>query len=383
MLKQSPSRNQRSKGLKVKHALQVCVLLAICIWLLYQVKHSHHKKLALEESSGQNRQGHGILKLGRKDLNPQVEGELGAEDEESKGDEIEDEGRGGGDDEIDGLDQDKAEEDDTELLEDLIDEDDKEREDGTEGRESEQNEDPMDKIIGWNSKKAREEHNKADGAASDVVQNTHIVSTENENVALRAMMEEEQHVKNVAKNELEIESKTYSIGEINQEDKIHSRNSFSSEENVGEFDINILDDRSHFNSSLKAEFNEQEVNSNSVTADVNSDTAKTELGDSYIESKSAVQEEIVKLDAAAGTEDNSASISTTEMAGAGHSRDSNANSMAEELEEVSESSTRNEIAENTRNEPIDSSFYQDNKEDHNALLALLETNLPSILLMKG
>ncbi|PQQ10772.1 neurofilament medium polypeptide [Prunus yedoensis var. nudiflora] len=61
MLKQSPSRNQRSKGFKVKHALQMFLLLAICIWLLYQLKHSHDKK-AYEESSakisGKMQNGH-------------------------------------------------------------------------------------------------------------------------------------------------------------------------------------------------------------------------------------------------------------------------------------------------------------------------------------
>ncbi|KAF5194453.1 hypothetical protein FRX31_015959 [Thalictrum thalictroides] len=37
-------RNQKPKGFNVKHALQVTLLLVIGIWLLYQVKNSHHNK---------------------------------------------------------------------------------------------------------------------------------------------------------------------------------------------------------------------------------------------------------------------------------------------------------------------------------------------------
>ncbi|OMO50872.1 hypothetical protein CCACVL1_30176 [Corchorus capsularis] len=125
MLKQSASRNQRYKGFKVKHVLQICVLLALCIWLLNQVKNNYEKN------------GSGILqeaamKLGRKDLDPQVqrssnenedvEGE--EEVEEIKAEETEDDGRGGGDDEIDGRNREKAEEE----VEDLIDEEDRDKE---------------------------------------------------------------------------------------------------------------------------------------------------------------------------------------------------------------------------------------------------------------
>ncbi|RZC81047.1 hypothetical protein C5167_043621 [Papaver somniferum] len=78
MFKQSPSRNQRSKGgFKVKHALQIGVLLAVCIWLLYQVKHSHDKKKAFDESNAQVSEklesDHELIRLGRKDLIPRVE----------------------------------------------------------------------------------------------------------------------------------------------------------------------------------------------------------------------------------------------------------------------------------------------------------------------
>nr|GEW04560.1 dentin sialophosphoprotein-like isoform X1 [Tanacetum cinerariifolium] len=39
MSRQSPHRNGRNKGLKIKHALQISVLLGVSIWLLYQVHH--------------------------------------------------------------------------------------------------------------------------------------------------------------------------------------------------------------------------------------------------------------------------------------------------------------------------------------------------------
>ncbi|KAL2529341.1 hypothetical protein Fot_21942 [Forsythia ovata] len=127
MLKPSGSRNQRSKSLKVKHALQICLLLAICIWLLYQVKQSYNMKSKLEEKSVSTQvSGNGesvlpILKLGRKDIKPQLlDEELDLEDEESKDKETVD-----GDEEIEEGEKDKTEEGEPQQLQDLIDEDDK------------------------------------------------------------------------------------------------------------------------------------------------------------------------------------------------------------------------------------------------------------------
>lgn len=94
MFKQSPRRNQRNKGFKVKHALQICLLLAVSIWLLYQVQHSHNKKATNVPKELQN--GKATIKLGRKDLQPQVEGSVNEyvrhkedQEEESKPDEQE------------------------------------------------------------------------------------------------------------------------------------------------------------------------------------------------------------------------------------------------------------------------------------------------------
>ncbi|CAD5319239.1 unnamed protein product [Arabidopsis thaliana] len=85
MFRSSPRRGQRSKGFKVKHCIQLTLLLSVGIWLLYQVKHSHEKKAQFEESAkivvgGVDK----VVKLGRKDLIPRVVEVDEAEDEGSK-----------------------------------------------------------------------------------------------------------------------------------------------------------------------------------------------------------------------------------------------------------------------------------------------------------
>ncbi|XP_019174521.1 PREDICTED: proline-, glutamic acid- and leucine-rich protein 1-like [Ipomoea nil] len=147
LLKQSSSRNLRAKGFKLKHGFQICVVLALCIWLLYQVNKSYSKKGGIEGGGSEvSGQGGGessrlqILKLGRKGLNPEIEDEeedaglkLAGDDEPELDDEekkvraeLEDEERklreNEGDDDTDGGELDKAEE----QLEDLIGEEDKE-----------------------------------------------------------------------------------------------------------------------------------------------------------------------------------------------------------------------------------------------------------------
>ncbi|XWS41714.1 hypothetical protein CRYUN_Cryun17cG0106500 [Craigia yunnanensis] len=102
----SSRRNQRSKGFKVKHALQMSYgwCNGVCIWLLYQVRHSSEKKAVYEKS------GNEVIKLGRKEL-PQAEEttikdarhkkeeeEESKNEEENKLEETENEGRGNGED---------------------------------------------------------------------------------------------------------------------------------------------------------------------------------------------------------------------------------------------------------------------------------------------
>lgn len=158
MLKQTVTvRNNRDKGVKVKHVVQVFILLGICLWLLNHIRHSY------DDGNGRISKNVGV-KLGRKDvLNPKMENEE-EEVEEIKPEEGDDEGRGGGDDEIDGRDQEKTEEE-----EDMIDEEDREKENQiedlslVEGQlENEGDEEE--------SQEAREENYKGDDASSAVLQ---------------------------------------------------------------------------------------------------------------------------------------------------------------------------------------------------------------------
>lgn len=123
MLKQSSSRNIRTKGFKLKHVFQAFALFLICLWLIYQVKQSYSKIKVenLGEKSVKEQDLQKVVKLGRKDLNPLVLDELAAEfhknpDEDLEQDEL-DEGKK---DENDGDDETEHEQ-----LEDIIDEDDK------------------------------------------------------------------------------------------------------------------------------------------------------------------------------------------------------------------------------------------------------------------
>ena len=95
MYKQSPGRNHRSKGIKVKRTLQICVLLAVCFWLIYQVKHSHDKKKAFDEHDAKISQTthvpDEILKFGRKDLHPRLEETATKNEKHDEEEEVEEE----------------------------------------------------------------------------------------------------------------------------------------------------------------------------------------------------------------------------------------------------------------------------------------------------
>ncbi|KAF8395986.1 hypothetical protein HHK36_017597 [Tetracentron sinense] len=263
MFKQSPSRNQRSKGFKVKHVLQICLLLAVCIWLLYQVKYSHDKKKAFDESnakiSEKVQRDHEILKLGRKDPHPhppmeetvtekerheeeeteeqeEEEEENKHEVEESKSDESEDDGRGGRDDEIDERDQEKVEEEaehgedfidehdpekieeEAERGEDFVDEDEKDKEEKEIKEQEDQIEDmgsSEDQYLDKGDRitqEAREEQYKGDDASSAVVRDTDAqITAETGDKGLGNSNEEER----TEKNELEQENKIIGSEEVN------------------------------------------------------------------------------------------------------------------------------------------------------------------------
>ncbi|XP_020095691.1 mitotic apparatus protein p62-like [Ananas comosus] len=89
MLRQSSSRNQRNKVLRVKHVLQMSLLVAVSFWLLYQLKHSYDKKKAsvdenLATSSNLEEEQQRFVKLGRKDLPDNEEANLDEEREKER-----------------------------------------------------------------------------------------------------------------------------------------------------------------------------------------------------------------------------------------------------------------------------------------------------------
>ncbi|KAL6843489.1 hypothetical protein ACP4OV_026551 [Aristida adscensionis] len=93
MLRQSSSRNHRSKGLKLKKALQISLLVLVSVWLLYQVKHSYEKKAAVyaedephDLHKDDKNQGE-MTKLGRKDLPPKMEADSSTLDERTEDEE--------------------------------------------------------------------------------------------------------------------------------------------------------------------------------------------------------------------------------------------------------------------------------------------------------
>ncbi|RDY12707.1 hypothetical protein CR513_02459, partial [Mucuna pruriens] len=196
MIRRSPSRNHRSKGIKVKH--------------------SHDKKKEFDENDAKVSDGTQTLKLGRKDLHPgkdkvnqnekheEEEDENIVEDEdkhehneheseekeddkhgarkggdeqeedEKESDEVEDE-RGGGDDKIDENDTEESTVD-TDHDEELIDEE--------EEKENSKDEENDGSVENHNSHEAREEHYKGDDASSAVSHDTATTSTETETHSL-------------------------------------------------------------------------------------------------------------------------------------------------------------------------------------------------------
>ncbi|KAI3809906.1 hypothetical protein L1987_19509 [Smallanthus sonchifolius] len=198
MYRHSPVRNQRLKGVKIKHVVQVCLLVAVCFWLIFQVKRSHDKKKEFDANNSKislNTHADEIVKFGRKDLQPKLDEttalhedtqEQEDEQEENKHDEEEqdedkieeekDDGGGGGDDEIDENEQEKSNMEIDRDEVDIIDED-KETEESEEKEIEEkdgqiQTENGVDHEEDGSTEhtnEAREEHYKADDASSAVI----------------------------------------------------------------------------------------------------------------------------------------------------------------------------------------------------------------------
>ncbi|KAK4850261.1 hypothetical protein QYF36_005228 [Acer negundo] len=179
-----------------------------------EVKRSYDENKAFKEDTAtfsEMQSEHESVKLGRKDLNVQMhqpalekarhgEGEVSTAIEElieNKADESEDEGRGGGDDDIDGHDQEKSEDDESEEVEDLIDEDDREREDGNEEQESEE----MGNQIDDESLSVNQVQYEGDDPSRALMQNNRATSNEFSSSGLRKLMDE--RVENTENIELE------------------------------------------------------------------------------------------------------------------------------------------------------------------------------------
>ncbi|CAK8573791.1 unnamed protein product [Lathyrus sativus] len=246
MIKRLPgSRNQRSKGVKIKHVLQVILLLGVCFWLIYQVKHNHDKKKEFDKNdstlSSVRTETDTVVKLGRKDLHPvkdevdqnekqEEEDEPVVEDAENKREHGEQEKQGNKHETEEREEQDEEEnkhgteeqeegENKTEEIEDEgdveIDENDHENEksdvdndqddedadelkDKVEDSDETENEDKEDEEKGGldENHEAREEHYKGDDASSAVAHDTHATSTETESINLtQADLSERMNIK--------------------------------------------------------------------------------------------------------------------------------------------------------------------------------------------
>ncbi|XP_043711427.1 dentin sialophosphoprotein-like isoform X4 [Telopea speciosissima] len=433
MFRQSPSRNQRSKGFKVKHVVQICLLVAVCIWLLYQAKHSHDKKKEFESIAKISENvvsGEDIIKLGRKDLHPreeestsethrqndeeETEEENKAEEvEKNKPEETEEEGRRGGDDEIDEHDRVRAKEE-TEHPEDSIDEEEKEREERENEKEglhdntgsSEDQDHDRDRT----TQEAREEHYKGDDASSAVVRDTQEI----ENGYSGGSNVEEQVES--AENKSEQENKSQSIGEVNADQKgteetlAESKHGSTSNptittESNNQKEVNdnstaddaktpilslqsgtetITDPNEHQNASqasgsptegdnnLQTAVLEQTENPN-ATDRVEKSATSGVPNEASSNSGSVVSEvQAVESNVTAGAEDGSASSTTSETAESVQSEKSE----TEENSDGSTSSTTNEnsnAAEHDATDSSDESILQEVKEARTDLGTLPET----------
>ncbi|CAL9164639.1 uncharacterized protein LOC103982937 isoform X1 [Musa acuminata AAA Group] len=200
MMRQASSRNQRNKRIRVRYVLQICLLAAVCFWLLYQLKHSYDRKKSLDEhdSTILNNVVDGqleILDLGRKDLPHEkmmVSGDKGhmKEEENEEVEEEEDgvaqheiddeEAEGVGDDDINEQDNEQGDEQDDQERVDEEAEDAEEffneenRDDQVEVSELMDDQEPKE----GSSQRSHEERNKRDDASGSAHQENQVTGTE-------------------------------------------------------------------------------------------------------------------------------------------------------------------------------------------------------------
>ncbi|PIA42761.1 hypothetical protein AQUCO_02000307v1 [Aquilegia coerulea] len=175
-------RNQKPKGFKIKHALQVTLLLVIGIWLLYQVKNSHHKKKDYSVMLGNKA---GSVDLGRKGnagSNEQVDTDLPDGNPQNGDDEFEEKSEGitdkaSGQEDLHTKVLDHEVEEDAELenqpKETTVDKED-------ETVESDKAEEPYKQTPKENAADQNESDNGNDSKSENLVENTEGVSSEND-----------------------------------------------------------------------------------------------------------------------------------------------------------------------------------------------------------
>ncbi|GJS98764.1 hypothetical protein Tco_0819934 [Tanacetum coccineum] len=153
MHKHSIIRNQKSKGTKIKYILRVFFLVAVCCWLIFQIKRSHYKRRFIDTAVSFSTKSHDeVLKLGRKHLQQKqiVRRDEEHNEHETENDEIDENEKVKLDKEGDSLDD----------IEENYGQSQTENEDTSEDNDQ----DEVDSKV----HEAREEHYKADDASSAV-----------------------------------------------------------------------------------------------------------------------------------------------------------------------------------------------------------------------
>ncbi|GJZ88296.1 hypothetical protein Tco_0660078 [Tanacetum coccineum] len=304
MYRNSPVRNPRAKGIKVKNVLQVCLLVAVCFWLIFQVKRSHDKRKEFDASdnkvslSSLTRSGDEIAKLGRKDLQPKLEktGNVGQEEEEEQDEHDENKGEDEEQDEHDDnkheeeeQDEDKIEEEKDDGRDDEIDENEQEKPDVEidreevdvvgEEKETEESDEKENENENVSEEKdvqsqtenevsseehtheAREENYKADDASSAVTHTGRTLGTENE-------------IKNGT-----IVALSENVGQTAENGTSTSPNTTVIQENDPEPLVSDVSPASSFDSMYRESSNPTNISNSEVTEsnESSSDPSKTEL----------------------------------------------------------------------------------------------------------
>ncbi|PWA91828.1 hypothetical protein CTI12_AA077460 [Artemisia annua] len=80
MRKHLTIRNQKSKGNKIKYILRICFLVAVCCWLIFQIKRSHYKRRVIKSS--ETKEGDSLDDIEDKYGRSQTENEDTSEDKD-------------------------------------------------------------------------------------------------------------------------------------------------------------------------------------------------------------------------------------------------------------------------------------------------------------